>query len=100
MICICLFFVSLAVISSFIKSALKHDHPVSTLVAISTFSLLWVSFAGVFYYKATKLKQTTLRQAAIFVLTPIVLSPIIAVTYVAIVLFPIYSLVNQNGFTN
>ncbi len=95
-----LFLIHLLILGLFIKSAVKHDHPASTFVQLSWVAIVWISLAAVFYYKTTQFRQALLRQIAVFFLAPIVLSPILAVLYVVIVLLPIYSLANQNGFSN
>ena len=58
--------------------------------------LLWVSLAGLLYFRATKLKQNTVNQVLAFLMTPFILSPVIAMLYSAVFLAPLYGLVGQS----
>jgi len=57
---------------------------------------LWISLAGLLFFKSTKIKQSITNQILALILTPIILSPILAIFYVIMVLLPIYNIAGSS----
>lgn len=54
---------------------------------------LWISLAGLLFFKSTNKGQDVTYQIVALILTPMIFSPVLAVIYVIMILLPIYGIV-------
>lgn len=89
------FFIHLFTVRHMVLAELQSNSKtqVNTLTLYSP--VIWLSFAGLFLYKATTFKQSLLNQLLAFLFTPVALLPFEALFYVLIVLTPLYNLVGK-----
>lgn len=98
--CFVVFFVQLFIVRVYVQRVVNSNQSTSLVGPLYWLGLLWIGLGSTFYYKTTKYRQTPLKQLLVFVLSPIVFAPLIGVTYVIIVLLPLYGQVSQSGFTH
>jgi len=99
-VCFVAYFLQLFIVRGYVQHIVNANQSKSLVGPLYWLGLLWIGLGSTFYYQTTKYRQTPIRRLLVFVLSPIVFAPLIGITYVIIVLLPLYGQVSQSGFTH